>query len=518
MQRQRFSPTILISLFSVAGLAVSVATQLALAYLFGAHRDMDAYLAAITLPMVVMAVLISSFNYVFIPIFIEYQQSGDELMAWRVASTLINLSALILAVLSVIGMVLAKPLLRLTVPGFDSATLQLTVELARIFWPMVMASGLSTLLIGLNQACKHFGRAAAVPVVSAFLTLLLTLILVPLIGIRGVALAALAGGVLQVFLLLPILLGAGHYHFELNLRLSGVHRVLGLLGMLLVAGFFSRGAVLVDRFVASELPVGSIAHLNYANKLVTILITILVAGISVTAFVEMAERTAVEDLTGLRHVMRMKLQVLWLVIAPTVTIMTALRYQVISVLLERGNFGPSDTLVVATILPWYLLAMIAMALGNIVSSGFYALKDTRTLAFISAVEVIAYIAYMPWFAQRLGVEGVAIGFALNWDISLLLISLVIWNKTGRPRSRAFVRSSLVTLSASLVAGLTAVLGPMWWPHHGWLALLVGFSIGGLSYLAILKLMKSEDLLIVLEALRRIVRSRLPSPLKPEHLG
>jgi putative peptidoglycan lipid II flippase len=498
-------PSATVSLLSFAGLLVGFGTQLLLAALFGAGSDMDAYLAAATLPQFVIAVLINSLNYVFIPVFVEHRRRGDLDAAWRIASTLVTIGLVLLGGIAVIGMLFAAPLQRMLVPGFAPETLRLTVALARLSWPTVLTLGMSTLLAGLYQSHERFGWAAAAPVLGAMITLAGTLLFAPTFGIAAVAAAALGGSLVQLALLAPMVLREPRFRLSLREPPEGVRTVLRLMVPLIVGTLFSRAAILVDRVVASKLATGSLAYLGYANKLVAVIVTVLASGLSVTTLVTMSEHAAGNDAEALRATIASKLRLMWFLVAPVVALLIVLRVDFVGLIFERGRFTAGDTSAVAGALPWYLFAMIAMALGGIVSNGYYAIQDTKTPAVIAVIEVIAYAFYMPALAGRLGYLGVAMGFAIYWDVSLLLTAAILWWKTGRHAPGDGLSGALLTFAGAVAgAGLGFVVrGALPGPRP--VAFIVAGLAGCAGYVGVLALFRSLEL----RSFWADVRTRIP---------
>src|SRR5258708_35053897 len=101
--RRFLRPVIIITIFTIAYQIVSFVMTLVLANLFGSKLEMDAFVAANTLPDYFVAVLLSVLGVVFIPIFIDYMSSGNEKEAWVVASGVINLYLLLLGDLMIVG-------------------------------------------------------------------------------------------------------------------------------------------------------------------------------------------------------------------------------------------------------------------------------------------------------------------------------------------------------------------------------------------------------------------------------
>lgn len=478
--RQLLGPTFIISLLTLLGMVVSFLTQAIMASLFGAGPDMDAYWAANTLPQYVVTILLSALSVVFIPVFIDHLGTGRNTEAWEVASGVLNLSVLSLSVLALLGIVFAQELLRWTVPGLSSQTLSLAVLIARVSWPGIVASGLISLLTGIYQAQREFSWPALVPVLGALTTLVLVVLVGRQVGVLGLALASLAGLLLQVVLLVGVVIRGRAYRLILGLNLPGLRQVWRLLWPLLISGMFIRASTVIDRYVASSLTTGSISQLSYAFKVIGVISILLSTGMTTAIFPRMALWAATDNIQELRQTVSLGLRMMWVVVAPTLFMSWVLAPLLITVLFRHGAFTTSDALDVSQLLRWYLLALTAMTCGNIIARTFYVLKDTRTVATMGVVEIVAYALYTPWLAERLGVTGIALAYVVYFNSSLLWQVAVIWHKLGQRGGWSIFGSLVRTAVAALVGGLTAWGGTRF-SSLAWLQLLAGGTLGITAY-------------------------------------
>jgi putative peptidoglycan lipid II flippase len=481
-----------VSLFTFAGLIVSFFTQMVTAALFGAKAGMDAYLAASAVPQYVISVLIGSLGFVFIPVFVDYLSTGHEDEAWQLASSLINLTFLILGTMVALGILFPGAILGLTAPGLPDATHRLAAQIAMITWPAVLATSMITLLTGIYQSQSRFGWPAAVPVIGAIINLGLIIILANRLGIIGLAIATTLGLVLQVVLLLPLALKKGRYRLMLNWRHPALWQVLRLLLPLVLANFVSRSTPLVERFLASGMPEGSISHLGYAFKIFSILIMLISNGITVVIFPRMAVDMAGVGLSSLRRTMSAGLRLMWLAIAPVMTIGIALALSIVSVVFRHGQFKAADAVAVTGLLQIYLLALAPACLGNVTGRGFYVLKDTRTMAVLSSIESVAYVVYTAILARYLGAIGVVLGYVLLFNGSLLWQVLILRHKTGKAGGRTVLSSFTRTGLAALLGGATA-WGVMRFTSNIWIQSVLGGVAGLLVYGAGLWIFQSPEI-------------------------
>lgn len=274
--KNAFRSALIITLFTFLSQIVVFVSQIIVAAFFGANAEMDAFLAANTLPQYIITVLLGSLGFVFIPVFIDYKEKGNMEEANKLATSLFNNCLVFLGVITIIGILFAKPLLQLTAPGLNESSLNIGVKVAIITWPTILATGAFSLLSNIYQAEKKFGWQAAVPFIGAVINLLLLLLLCRWLGVVGLAIAATSSIVIQVVLLLKIIITPAKYKFNLNWKDESIQQVFRLALPLILVTFLTKFTPLIERYLASELSEGSISHLNYAFKIAGV-ITVLIS-------------------------------------------------------------------------------------------------------------------------------------------------------------------------------------------------------------------------------------------------
>ncbi|MHB8628330.1 MAG: murein biosynthesis integral membrane protein MurJ [Aggregatilineales bacterium] len=483
-------PMLIVTLFGTAAQAITFVIQVVVAGQFGATAATDALLAANTLPQYAITIFSGALAVTIIPIFLERAANGGETQAWLLASDTLTASGLALGILSLAGMALSASLIHLTAPGLAPETATLAGQLAIISWPSVFFTGLFSLLAALSQAQNRFAWPAVVSLLGDILNLTLVLVFIHPLGIAGVVVATTLNAVFQLLLLGRVFVG--HYRFRLNWRNSGVGAVLGLALPLLLSGIADRWTPVIDRYLISGLPTGNIARLSYAFQLVQLAALFVSTGIGAVIFPRLAASVAAHDLPELRRTTSLSLRVMWLLVAPIVTIGVALAFPIVMILFARGKFSAVDAEAVASLLRIYLLAFAGgMTLGNVTSRTLYALKATRLVAIGGVLQSLFYVAYTAVLVSVFGVAGAALGYVLLFDGSLLWQLLFIRRMTGGTGGRTTVSSFLRTALASLVGG-----GLAWFvaelSSNPWIQLVFGGVVGLIGYTAILFLSGSPE--------------------------
>ena len=127
---------------------------------------MSAFTIAFQVPNLVRALFAdSALQGAFVPVFSELLEKGERKEAFRVASSLFFLICLVLAAVTALFVLFAEPIMGLIAPGFDDdpALKELTVNLARLLFPIVVLLALSGLVVGMLNSFEHFVGARARP-------------------------------------------------------------------------------------------------------------------------------------------------------------------------------------------------------------------------------------------------------------------------------------------------------------------------------------------------------------------
>ena len=235
--------------------------------MFGAGVLMDAFLVAFKIPNFMRRLFAEgAFSQAFVPVVSEYKvrSTHDEVrdLVDGAAGTL----ASFLALVTVIGIVVAPLLVLLFAPGFraEEAKFDLTVEMLRWTFPYLLFISLTALAGGVLNSYGRF----AVPAFTSTLLNLTMIVFAAWVAPRfeqpalALAIGVFVAGALQLAFQVP---------FMLRLRLlrrprwrwdhSGVRKIGRLMMPAIFGSSVSQVALLLDTLIASFLATGSIAWL-----------------------------------------------------------------------------------------------------------------------------------------------------------------------------------------------------------------------------------------------------------------
>src|SRR5437867_2775699 len=152
----------------VVGVAVMCSRLLGLireqvfAGLFGAGKNLDAFLMAFRLPNLLRDLFAEgALSTAFITTFSKKIAVEGDPSAWRLANKVATLTAVFMSAVTLLGIIFAPQLVELLTWGaWSPDKTALTILLTRIMWPFMLLVSLAALVMGMLNAKHVFGPPA----------------------------------------------------------------------------------------------------------------------------------------------------------------------------------------------------------------------------------------------------------------------------------------------------------------------------------------------------------------------
>ncbi|MGI8727135.1 MAG: lipid II flippase MurJ, partial [Solirubrobacterales bacterium] len=158
--------TAFFSIATGASRLLGLVREIVAASYFGIGAAMSAFTIAFQLPNLVrMLFADAALQAAFVPVFTEQLEQGKKASAFRLASTLFFLVTLVLGLVTGLFIIFAPWIVPLFAPGFetDSAVEDLTINLARLMFPILVMLGISGMVVGVLNSYNRFGVFAIAP-------------------------------------------------------------------------------------------------------------------------------------------------------------------------------------------------------------------------------------------------------------------------------------------------------------------------------------------------------------------
>jgi putative peptidoglycan lipid II flippase len=384
---------------------------------FGVTGAMSAFTIAFQVPNLVRALFAdSALQGAFIPVFTELLEKGERREAFRIASSLFFLILLVLGAATALFVLLAEPLMSLFAPGFDDnpALKELTVNLARLMFPIVVLLALSGLVVGMLNSFEHFAVPALAPVAWNLVIIAALVGLVPALPeedeIYAYAIGILAGTVVQFLLPLPWLRGrGGGLTLRLDWRDQRVRRVLKLMLPVTIALGLINLSLLINSLFGTLVSDQAPAAIDKAFRIYQLpqgLFSISIATILFPVLARFATRGARDDL---RRTMAGGVRQICLLLIPSAVLMAVLAEPITRLVYERGAFGDEATELTSTAMLWWSISLPFQGVSLLFSRTFFSLQRPWATTALAGLNLAVNTALAALLYGPFEIAGIVIG-------------------------------------------------------------------------------------------------------------
>jgi putative peptidoglycan lipid II flippase len=407
---------------------LAIAKELVVAYRFGTTQELDTYLIALTIPSFLLNIIAGSFNSALIPTYIKVREQKGIKAAQQLFAGATIWSIGLLTIATSIMLTGAPVYLPKLIAGFSPEKLALTYRLLWAISPMLILTGIGTVWSAVLNAGERFALVALVPMITPTVTVIF-LFTSPTWGVFDLVAGMVGGQLIEMTIVGTVLTRQGFslrpkwYGFNADLQEVASQYLPAIVGTFLMC---STG--LVDRSMAAMLPSGSVAALDYGNRIVTLPIIIASTALSTAVMPYFSKMVASDDWHGIRNSLKHYLMLIFAGSVPLTGFIIVFSEPIVRIMLQRGSFTAADALIVAHIqscfaiqVPFYIGCMLVVRLIS-------AMRKNHILIVGSAFNLAINIGLNYVFMRWLGVAGIALSTSFVYIFSFFfLLSFVLRN-------------------------------------------------------------------------------------------
>jgi putative peptidoglycan lipid II flippase len=497
--RSLIQSTSVVSGMTLISRILGLIRDMVLARFFAVSMVMDAFLVANRIPNMLRRFFAEgAFSQGFVPVMARYREKHSHSEAREFVDAVAGTFAIILFVVTLIGVVAAPLLVAIVAPGFigDGGDFELATMMLRFTFPYLFFVSLTAFAGGILNTYDRFAVPAFTPVILNIALIAAVYYLAPTLEEPGMALAyaVFAAGVIQLLFQVPFLMQIRALpRPKWNWRHEGVQRSMRLMLPAIFGSSVAQINVLVGGIIASLLGVGKISLLYYSDRLMEFplgLFGIALATVTLPFLSRQYSNDAHEEFSA---TIDWSMKLVLLIAVPAAVGLIVLAEPLVATIFYGGAFSVEDV---------RMTGLALQAFVKILAPAYFARHDTRTpvrMALIAlAVNFVLSVA-LAWYLTRIGYAGNHAGLALAISVAALLNAWLLYRglrKDGVLRHSAgwgllLLRTGIATIiMAVLVHWLDRPLS--WWidsaamTRAAWLAVVITAGAG--SYALVLLLL------------------------------
>ena len=471
------------------------------ARVFGAGMATDAFFVAFKLPNLLRRIFAEgAFSQAFVPILAEYKSKEGEDATRVFVAYVSGLLTLVLAIVTIAGMLAAPWVIMVTAPGFaDTADkFALTTQLLKITFPYILLISLASLVGAILNTWNRFSVPAFAPTFLNISMIGFALFAAPLFHppVLALAWAVTVGGVLQLFYQLPHLKKIGMLELpRISLRDAGAIRVVKQMGPAILGVSVSQISLIINTIFASFLVSGSVSWMYYADRLMEFPSGVLGVALGTILLPSLSRSFASGNHDEYCRLMDWGLRLCFLLALPSAVALGLLAKPLTVSLFQYGKFTAFDALMTQRALIAYSVGLMGLIVVKVLAPGFYSRQDIKTPVKIAIVTLIMTQLMNLAFIGPLKHAGLSLSIGLA---ACLNASLLYWQLrkqkifTPQPGWQRFLLRLVVAVMV-MAAALLGVLSVMPEWSQGTMAwrllrLMAVVAVGAIAYFATLALL------------------------------
>ncbi|MGM0896747.1 MAG: murein biosynthesis integral membrane protein MurJ [Bacillota bacterium] len=501
---------ILIMILTIFSKFIGFFRDVTLAYFYGASGVSDAYLIALTIPTVIFGFVATGISTGYIPMYSRIESEHGEKDSKAYTNNLLNILWAFCTLMVILGLIFTQPLVKLFASGFEGDILELAVSFTRI----TIVGIYFTMTIRILSSYLNMKKYYVVPTLIGLPLNIVMIISIVLSSKFDLVLVLAVGNLVAIMVQFVILVYFAYrkgfkYQFIFKPKDKHIKNMVILAIPVIIGSSVNQINKLVDRTLASQISIGGISALNYANTLNLFVQGVFVVSISTVMYPLISKMASKGNMEGLKRSVSQAINGISLLVVPATVGSLLFAEPIVILLFGRGAFDDTAIALTSSAFFFYSIGMVAYGLREVLSRAFYSLQDTRTPMVNAAIAMVLNIILNFILARYMGIGGLALATSIAAIFGTVLLFFSLRKKIGAFDMKQLATSFLKIMVASIAMGAAAkLLYTVLLPGLGMsVSLIVSIIAAIILYFAFIYILKIEDAEEIFQGIKRKLAKR-----------
>lgn len=507
--------TVLLMIVTIVSKILGLFRDSVLASAYGTGKYAAVYSTANSISTILFAVIGTALATSLIPLYNKLASEDSTERAMGFLNSVVNLVVIVCLSIAGLGIIFAGPLVKVFAPGYQGDVYTLCVQYTRILLPSIVFVGLANIFTSYLQIKKRYvipGFIGMPYSIIIIVSIYLSLKTSPMVLVIGTLIAISAKALFQ----LPFVYKEGYrYRPKINLKDPVMKDMMILILPVVIGVGANQINSIVDKSLASLLGTEVVASFSYAIKLYEFVQALFITSILAVIYPRLSSMIVSDRMDSFLNSLKKTMNVIIVALVPIIVGCIVLSRQIVEVLFQRNAFTSKDTIMTASILWIYVIGILAFALRDVLTRGFYSMEDSKTPMINSIISIVFNISLNLILVKPLGYKGLAIATAVSAYIGLLLFNRSMRKKIEGYSSRdnyiVFVKSLfaalIMGLGVKLVFGIVAssLVGGLLFKL---IALASAVGVGVIIYALIMHFLRVEEYEMIFDMFFGVVKKKV----------
>jgi len=485
---------------------IGFAREILMASYFGASYVVDAYVVSYNISTIILEGIIAAVATAFVPMFSKKVETEGYHEANLFTSRTNNILLLVTLFASVFSFIFSRQIVFLVASGwFSDPSMQSGIELAVFYVKVTFATMIFTSIAGVLESYLRYNNRFISALLSNFpinIGHIVFIFVAYFLDLRMLVGGLFIGNIIRLIIDYQVSKKVGYkhkwdFHFSDTVKL-----IIGMSLPVFIGSTSEQINAFINRILASWLPTGSIASLNYSFMIITFVTGVSSMVLFNMLYPKMAQAASLQNFDRWRHLCTSGVMLICIITAPVSLGGMLYNRLIIKAVFERNAFDSLATDSTSIALFYYSIGLVFIALIPFLARAFFSLQDTKTPVKIAVLCAAINIASNLILVRYLAHGGLALGMSFASFLNVLLLLFFINRKMGELINRQLLLklariaiSSAISVFISYIIfvfllndnnGLSSAWGSIF-------SLLILILFTALVYIILLRIFKIEEL-------------------------
>lgn len=482
--------------------------EMFMANYFGTSYVTDAYVMALAIPGIIFAGVLGSVATAYMPIYSRIAEKQGEAESNKFTSQVLNILLLVSIVAAIVGIIFSDQIVAVFASGFAGET----AALCSFFLKVTFAYMIFTSTTGVLEAFLQYKGVFLPQIIAGYvmnIALISVIILSGLFSQYYLAFGWLLGYIIK-FVIVALLARKRKFSYSMTLsKDKNITSIVTLAIPVFIGSTIGQINVFVDKTMASGLPEGSVAALNYGMLLIGLVTGVTISILMTILYPKMAQANSQLDNERFSDIIGTGMTLIAIVAIPCSLGAMVYSNQIVQIVYERGAFDPIATTYTATAFFYYAIGLLFLSVNDLMIRAYYSMHDMRTPLVFGGFSVAINIILILILVGYMGLAGLALATSIAALCNtMLLLTGIRWKHPGVNVLKSKTKLLKIALAAIVAVGASAltyqfIVMPLSYIIVARIAQLsIAVIVAGMVYFLLLYVLKIEELKLIRQIIKR----------------
>lgn len=451
-------------IFTIISKLMGFLREVILSYYFGATGISDAYLISQTIPGTIFQFVGTGLTTCFIPIYYMILRDKDKNETLNFTNKILSMVFIFSTIVIILIWSFTPMVIKLFASGFTDKTLYFAKWFTRIGVLSLYFSSMIYVYNSYLQANNIFVSTAFAAIPNSIF-IMFSIYVGAKYNIWFLSIGSTLAVGIQLLFIIPFLVKT-KYKLRLNFRLNDkyIKKFFYLMGPVIIGVSVNEINTLVDRTIVSQIAIGGISALTYANSLIQLIQGGLVQPIATVCYPKITATISKGDNKNAKNLLEDTLVLTLNLLIPITIGFIMYNKEIVTLLFGRGIFDETAIQLTSVGVCFYAIGICFIGIRELLSRYFYANSDTKTPMKNASIGVVINIVMNLLLSKYIGVGGLALATSISAIATTVLLmkdtkKILYHDKIGINKIQVF-RTILASVIMILISKIVFLFCPL----------------------------------------------------------